>query len=226
MSDKATSEPPWKASPCNVTRVQIQASTPNVVTVCCSVLSFASRGFSPDTPVFPFPQKPTLPNSNSILNAQTRLNEFIRTPKCSVGKQITIYNLQPAILRKNIYKYRIYSINRPRRLLTFSAFRMGAYSRWALIQDWALIRINTVPARRRCLNWSLKQQTQLNTGLLLTGICEYIYLRSRLALSKRVLSASIQRPRRIRNWTIQIVKEGTSPQAISEKKSCYREIQW
>ena len=30
------------------------------------------------------------------------------------------------------------------RLLTFSAFRMGTYSRWALIQGWALIRINTV----------------------------------------------------------------------------------
>ena len=29
------------------------------------------------------------------------------------------------------------------RLLTFSTFRMGAYSRWALIQGWALIRINT-----------------------------------------------------------------------------------
>ena len=30
------------------------------------------------------------------------------------------------------------------RLLTFSAFRMGAYSRWALIRGWALIRIITV----------------------------------------------------------------------------------
>ena len=30
------------------------------------------------------------------------------------------------------------------RLLNFSAFRMGAYSRWALIRAWALIRINTV----------------------------------------------------------------------------------
>ena len=30
------------------------------------------------------------------------------------------------------------------RLLTFSSFRMGAYSRWALIRSWALIRINTV----------------------------------------------------------------------------------
>ena len=29
-------------------------------------------------------------------------------------------------------------------LLSFSAFRMGAYSRWALIRGWALIRINTV----------------------------------------------------------------------------------
>ena len=34
------------------------------------------------------------------------------------------------------------------RLLTFSAFRMGAYSRWALIRGWALIRINTVS----CIN--------------------------------------------------------------------------
>ena len=32
-----------------------------------------------------------------------------------------------------------------RRLLTFSAFRMGAFSRWVLIRGWALIRINTVP---------------------------------------------------------------------------------
>ena len=30
------------------------------------------------------------------------------------------------------------------RLLTFFAFRMGAYSTWALIRGWALIRINTV----------------------------------------------------------------------------------
>ena len=29
-------------------------------------------------------------------------------------------------------------------LLTFSAFRLGAYSRWALIRGWALNRINTV----------------------------------------------------------------------------------
>jgi len=31
------------------------------------VLVLAPRGFSPGTPVFPSPQKPTHPNSNSIL---------------------------------------------------------------------------------------------------------------------------------------------------------------
>ena len=37
------------------------------------------------------------------------------------------------------------------RLLTFSAFRMGAYSRWVLIQGWALIRIygNSVKNSKR-----------------------------------------------------------------------------
>ena len=33
-------------------------------------------------------QKPTLPNSNSICNARTGFNEFLRTPKCFVGEQI------------------------------------------------------------------------------------------------------------------------------------------
>ena len=36
-------------------------------------------------------------------------------------------------------------------LVTFPAFRMGAYSRWALIQGWALIRINTVVIKKNRL---------------------------------------------------------------------------
>ena len=52
-------------------------STPGVDAICglsmLLVLSFAPRGFSPGTTVFPFPQKPTLSNSNSIWNARTRL---------------------------------------------------------------------------------------------------------------------------------------------------------
>ena len=37
-------------------------------------------------------------------------------------------------------------------LLTFSAFRMGTYSRWVLIQGWALIRINTVSGLTFAIN--------------------------------------------------------------------------
>ena len=48
---------------------------------------FALRGFSPGTPVFPSPLKPTLPNSNLIWNKRTGLHEFIWTLKCFVGKK-------------------------------------------------------------------------------------------------------------------------------------------
>ena len=45
-------------------------STPGIDAICglslLLVVSFAPRGFSPGTSVFPSPQKPTLPNSNSI----------------------------------------------------------------------------------------------------------------------------------------------------------------
>ena len=55
-------------------------SNPGVDAICglslLLVLSPAPKGFSPGTPVFPSPQKPTIPNSNSIWNARTRVNEF------------------------------------------------------------------------------------------------------------------------------------------------------
>ena len=47
-------------------------SNPGVDAICglslLLILSFAPRGFSPGTPVFPSPQKPTFPNSNSTRN--------------------------------------------------------------------------------------------------------------------------------------------------------------
>ena len=46
----------------------------------------APRGFSLGTPVFPSPPKPTFLNSNSIWNARTRINEFLRALWCYVGK--------------------------------------------------------------------------------------------------------------------------------------------
>ena len=47
-------------------------SNPGVDAICglslLLLLSFAPRGFSPGTPVFPSPQKPTFSNSNSTRN--------------------------------------------------------------------------------------------------------------------------------------------------------------
>ena len=55
-------------------------SNPGVDVICelslLLVLSLAPRGFSLGTPVFPSPQKPTFPNSNSIRN---RVDE---EPRC------------------------------------------------------------------------------------------------------------------------------------------------
>ena len=39
----------------------------------------------------PLLKNPTLPNSNSIWNTLTHFNEFSRTPKCFMGKQITLF---------------------------------------------------------------------------------------------------------------------------------------
>ena len=58
------------------------------------VLSFVPRGFSPANPLFPFPQKPTFPNSNSIRKAHVSTDTFERVfkiPGWFVGKQMTIY---------------------------------------------------------------------------------------------------------------------------------------
>ena len=65
-------------------------SNPSVAAICglnlLLVVSLAPRGFSPDTRVFPSPQKPTFPNSNS-----TR-NQVDEEPLC-VCLQIVIYLL-------------------------------------------------------------------------------------------------------------------------------------
>ena len=41
------------------------------------------------------------------------------------------------------------------RLLTFSAFRMGANSRWALIRGWALIQLRNLFFQKR-YRWTKK----------------------------------------------------------------------
>ena len=58
-----------------------RGSNPGVNAICglslLLLLSLAPRGFSWGTPVFPSPQKPTLPNSNSIWNGRTSLKEGV-----------------------------------------------------------------------------------------------------------------------------------------------------
>ena len=66
-------------------------SNPGLDTICglslLLVLSFAPRSFSPGTPVFPSPQKPTFPNSSS-----TR-NQVDEEPLCgyATSKSLFIY---------------------------------------------------------------------------------------------------------------------------------------
>ena len=59
----------WEHSPpTDMARVQIPASTPYVGWVCCWFSPLLREVFSPGTPVFASPQKPTFPNSNSTRN--------------------------------------------------------------------------------------------------------------------------------------------------------------
>ena len=55
------------------------------------VLYSAPRGFSPDTPVFPSPQKPTFPNSNWIWNSRATLRFVSRIVLLSVTKSIYLF---------------------------------------------------------------------------------------------------------------------------------------
>ena len=73
-------------------------STPGVDAICglsLSVLPLAPRGFSPGTPVFPSPQKPPFPNSNS-----TR-NKVDKEPLCGCAtcKSLFIYFIYLFIIR-------------------------------------------------------------------------------------------------------------------------------
>ena len=75
----------WGHSPLNnVAQVRILASTPYGGWVCCWFSPLLLEVFL-RVLRFPSSLKPTLANSNSIWNLQTRFNEFIWTSKCSVG---------------------------------------------------------------------------------------------------------------------------------------------
>ena len=68
----------WERSPpTGVARFQIPPSTPYVGWGLLLVFSLAPTGFSPRTPVFPSPQNPTLPNSNSTRNQAETKNHLV-----------------------------------------------------------------------------------------------------------------------------------------------------
>ena len=63
-----------------------------------------------------------------------------------LGIQNRVTNSYPPKIARCKQSYRIYSINRPGRLLNFWTLRVGAYSRWALIRDLALIKFSPFSA--------------------------------------------------------------------------------
>ena len=140
-------------------------SNPGVDAICglsfLLVLSLAPRGFSPGTPVFSSPQKLTLPNSNSIWKARKRLNEFLRTPKCYLGKHITIHILQVYNMFESIlpvisavrFSIPEYASLRSRRLLGSSRRKKerGARRRDARGEGACLHRAPRFPPSKRLL---------------------------------------------------------------------------
>ena len=48
-----------------------------------------------------------------------------------------------------VVNYRIYLIKRPGRFFNFWTFRVGAYSRWALIRGWVLIKFSHMLVRAK-----------------------------------------------------------------------------
>ena len=82
----------WEHSPSTIVAgVQLPASTPYVGWVCCWFSPLPREVFLLVLRFSPLLKNQHFHNSNSIWNAQTRLNKFIWTPMCFVGKQ-AIYN--------------------------------------------------------------------------------------------------------------------------------------
>ena len=79
-------------------------SNPGVHTICglslLLVLSLAPRGFFSGYSGFPRSLKTNTPQF--IWNARTQFNEILRTPKCSVGKQITKFTILVVGMSKRV----------------------------------------------------------------------------------------------------------------------------
>ena len=135
---------------------------PGVEAICglnfLLVLSLAARGFSPSSPVFPFLE--TLPNPNSIWNARTCFNEFLRTPKCSMGKQITK-------LQKKVRNIAFTG------LLKVAGSRRNSPPTWLVLARYSALRFFTdgVFSNIISLDWPLTLTTQLSILKLSDNPC-------------------------------------------------------
>ena len=99
------------------------------------VLSFAPGGFS-------LSSKTNTSNSNSIWKGRTRLNEFLRTLKCFVGKRITIFFFTSANP-----KPRMRSVMPDKRGLTLSELGLFSFDS----QRWP----NIIKALRMRMAWTV-----------------------------------------------------------------------
>ena len=73
----------------SLARGRILASMPYVGWGCCWSTPLLREVFLRVLRFLPLLKKPAPPNSNSIWNVRKHFSEFLRTHKCSVGKQIT-----------------------------------------------------------------------------------------------------------------------------------------
>ena len=72
------------------TQLSLESSTAEVSSLLCSERFFS--GYSAEsTPVFPSPQKPTFPNSNSILECTGISNEFLWTPGAPLVNKLHLH---------------------------------------------------------------------------------------------------------------------------------------
>ena len=97
-------------------------SNPGVDAICelslLLVLSFAPRGFSPGTPVFPSSQKPTFPNSNSIRN---RVDE---EPRCEYASSKSLVLLLLLLLLFSLLLLLLLLLLLHRRTLIFMRIKL------------------------------------------------------------------------------------------------------
>ena len=96
-------------------------SNPGVDAICglslLLVLSIAPRGFFPGTPVFPSPQKPTFPNSNSIRN------QVDEEPLCGCATSKSLFIIFYFFIYKPIY-FHFLELKIMVLMLVFFSFKM------------------------------------------------------------------------------------------------------